>query len=425
MNIGIQTWGSHGDFKPYLALAVGLQSAGHDVTLVATTLNDINYQSAAEQVNIKFRHIASPIFSTEEHYVNAHNAILCESNPLKQAKIILNLAFDPVLEPMFEAAEKLCEENDLVIGQSFLYPLSLAAEKHNVPRVSIMLAHNLIPIPSVPPGGVPYLGPVVNRGVWWLISKIIAWTLNPNFKIMREGAGLPPVSDPLNDCLISSKLHLFAVSQEFCPQTNKWPDEYKVCGFFNSPNISVEGEISKDLDNFIKFDDRPIVYMTFGSMAMPFLSDQIEIITLFQEAATQAGCRAIIQAENWRLCDVKSNKDVHFVDFAPHDLIFPHCELLVHHGGAGTCQSSVLSGIPSVIVSFTDEQLFWGNEFNRLGLAPKPLKRIKVTSKQIAGKINEALSNTDMKTKAIEISSRMKNENGVKEAVEIICKTFS
>ena len=160
-------------------------------------------------------------------------------------------------------------------------------------------------------------------------------------------------------------------------------------------------------------------------MAMPFLSDQKEIITLFQEAATQACCRAIIQAENGCLCDVKSNIDVYFVDFAPHDLIFPHCELLVHHGGAGTCQSSVLSGIPSVIVSFTDEQLFWGKEFNRLGLAPKPLKQIKVTSKKISKKINELLSKPGMKAKAREIGARMKNENVVKEAVDIICKTFT
>jgi sterol 3beta-glucosyltransferase len=39
MKIGIQTWGSDGDILPFLALAEGLQAAGHQVTVAFTSVD--------------------------------------------------------------------------------------------------------------------------------------------------------------------------------------------------------------------------------------------------------------------------------------------------------------------------------------------------------------------------------------------------
>ncbi len=33
MKIGVQTWGSEGDLRPFFALCEGLAQAGHDVSL--------------------------------------------------------------------------------------------------------------------------------------------------------------------------------------------------------------------------------------------------------------------------------------------------------------------------------------------------------------------------------------------------------
>lgn len=45
MRIALQTWGSYGDIRPFLALEEGLQSSGHDVTLVITCIDDASYDS--------------------------------------------------------------------------------------------------------------------------------------------------------------------------------------------------------------------------------------------------------------------------------------------------------------------------------------------------------------------------------------------
>lgn len=51
MRIGIQTWGSEGDVRPFIALADGLVHSGNKVTLVISTDKTRNYQENEHGVN--------------------------------------------------------------------------------------------------------------------------------------------------------------------------------------------------------------------------------------------------------------------------------------------------------------------------------------------------------------------------------------
>ncbi len=44
MKIGIQIWGSRGDILTLLALAEGLQSSGHEVSLLITFIDSADYK---------------------------------------------------------------------------------------------------------------------------------------------------------------------------------------------------------------------------------------------------------------------------------------------------------------------------------------------------------------------------------------------
>jgi UDP:flavonoid glycosyltransferase YjiC (YdhE family) len=61
MNIGIQTWGSNGDIRPFIALADGLKNAGHEVTLVVSSIDNRNYQQTCESLGIHYSHIPAQI----------------------------------------------------------------------------------------------------------------------------------------------------------------------------------------------------------------------------------------------------------------------------------------------------------------------------------------------------------------------------
>ena len=61
MKIGLQTWGSHGDIRPFVALAKGLQAAGHEVTLVITCVDSDRYTALQAAPPFELQVVASPV----------------------------------------------------------------------------------------------------------------------------------------------------------------------------------------------------------------------------------------------------------------------------------------------------------------------------------------------------------------------------
>jgi len=62
----MQTWGSHGDIRPFLALAEGLQAAGNDVHLVITCVDSGAYEGIASASGVKISVVASPVLTPEQ-----------------------------------------------------------------------------------------------------------------------------------------------------------------------------------------------------------------------------------------------------------------------------------------------------------------------------------------------------------------------
>ena len=71
---------------------------------------------------------------------------------------------------------------------------------------------------------------------------------------------------------------------------------------------------------------------------------------LMVDAAEIAGRRAIIQSHWESITDIPEHPGIFRITKAPHQVIFPHCSAVVHHGGAGTTHSATRAGCPSVVV---------------------------------------------------------------------------
>ncbi len=61
MRIGIQTWGSEGDIRPFVALGAALANRGHVVELLYTEIGERRYEDVAASLGFTARAIASPI----------------------------------------------------------------------------------------------------------------------------------------------------------------------------------------------------------------------------------------------------------------------------------------------------------------------------------------------------------------------------
>jgi len=415
MKIGLQTWGSHGDIRPMLALAEGLQLAGHEVTLAITCVDSEAYAGVRSEAGVKLRIVASPVITPGEG-AEIGRSIVNSRDPLKQMSLILRRCFVPAEPAMFAAAQQLAAESDLLIGHYFMHPLQIAAEHAGKPYVSVLLSHAAIPSAYSHPLGVPR---IFNGFLWWLTRTLLHRTLSPHVNRLRAQLGMAPSKDVVSDVWLSPHLTLVGVSPQICERQPDWPDALQVCGFLDMPNVPLEGRLTESLSAFLAAGEAP-VYMTLGSWMPPDVADQRDALRLLAEAARLAGCRAVIQASRWEECGVRPDDRIMYVSATPHHLIFPRCAAVVHHGGAGTTQSSTLAGRPSVVIAHISEQEHWANELRRIGIGGKLTRRRSVTAKQLAARIRYVLERPALSAKAGALAAAMAQENGVATAIRLI-----
>ncbi|MEN8136257.1 MAG: glycosyltransferase [Thermodesulfobacteriota bacterium] len=419
MKIGIQTWGSDGDILPHLALAGGLRASGHDVTLVYTSVDNKDYSELCTKMDFTGIKVFDHFPFDDALQEKLKRFFLKEKFPLKHLQVIFEDFYKPAVDEMWEASLELCEQNDLVIGHWGLHTLQSGAEKTGTPHMAVVLNHSPIPSRNITPMGTPPLGEWLNPLWWKIVSLIVDRCLLPYYKPLREKVGMPPYRSVFHHAWRAENLNLIAVSPELCQRPPDWPESYKVCGFFNLPVDLVDWTMPDTLRDFLAAGDPP-VYMTYGSMTS--LSEEYEGIALedFTMAAQLAGCRALIQSRVAPEGVHKDNPNIYIVNRLPHQHIFPYCAAVVHHGGAGHTQSTLLSGCPSIVVAHIADQIFWGRELYRLGVAPRPIFRQGFKIEKLVKAIRTVLDNPVMKKKAAEIGARMEKENGVEKAVQEI-----
>jgi len=222
------------------------------------------------------------------------------------------------------------------------------------------------------------------------------------------------------DLYVTEKLTLIATSKVLCPRPPDWGDAIQICGFLNPPRPANIWEIPLELQAFLE-KGAPPVFFTFGSCTQFDLENNTR---LFLEAAKKAGVRAIIQSNREALSLPDKDPDVFRVTSLPHEKIFPHCSLVVHHGGSGTTQSSLKAGVPSVVVAHAFDQPYWGRKLMQLGVAGKVLHRRKTTSEALAKGIRSVLDSPRITHNAQEAGKVMQRENGVDNAVALLNKIF-
>ncbi|MBE0615106.1 MAG: glycosyltransferase family 1 protein [Burkholderiales bacterium] len=423
MKIGIQTWGSTGDINPFIALAAGLAGAGHEVTLVITSAERRDFSATGARLGFRVVQ-AGHIGASEEALNDLGRKMFAISNPVTQLATIFERMFDPGVAAMYAAAQSLCAEHDLIIGHFIVHPAQLAAEQAGKPYVTVALNHGAIPTRFVPPSPLPDLGRWCNALLWKLAQKMIDDMVLPSINRLRSEQGCRPVRS-YRQVWESPACNLIAVSHEFCPQYADWETYQQVCGYFDLPEAASDWRMPDDLARFLEQGEAP-VFIGFGSMiglARPN-ADLDEITRLMLDSARLAGCRAIVQSHWDVVAAMPEDARIYRLTSAPHTQIFPHCALIVHHAGAGTTQTSLLCGRPSVVVAHATDQFLWGGQLRRLGVAPALIKRRKATAKKIAAAIQKVLRAPAMRTAAEAAGRRLRAENGVAAAVRIIEQRF-
>ena len=199
------------------------------------------------------------------------------------------------------------------------------------------------------------------------------------------------------------------------PEPKDWPEWMHVTGywFLDKPET---WQPTKELADFIE-NGPPPISIGFGSMTD---KNNDKLATILVEALEKTGQRGIMLSGWGGLGHKNLPKNILRMDAVPHDWLFPKMKAIIHHGGAGTTGSALRSGIPSIAIPFFGDQFFWGKQIQKIGVGPKPLPIKKLTSENLSKAINQMLTNETMRSKAKKVGRKIREEDGVGNAVRAI-----
>jgi sterol 3beta-glucosyltransferase len=417
MRIVIIAPGSRGDVQPYLALGKGLKDAGHVVRFVSHR----NFQSLVTFHGLEFWSVDSNVQGIVEN--QAMRERIEGGNFLA---LMAQMAKEAQNEALAFATKGLeaCQGMDLVLaGMGGAYIGIALAEKARIP----FLQAYVVPFtptrnfPSVLVPNLPHwLGGSFNRLSHHLMRQMMWQGFRSADNLARRKAlSLPAASlaGPYNsDCTRGLPI-LYGFSPAVIPAPSDWNENIHVTGYWfldESDNWTPPTALT----NFIESGSPP-VYVGFGSMSNRKPEAMADLVV---RALKQIDQRAILLSGWSGLHKTDLPDSIFMLDSIPHAWLFPRVAAVVHHGGAGTTAAGLRASVPSVIVPFFGDQPFWGRRVADLGVGPEPISRQRLTAERLADAIRQAVTDQEMRQRAAKLGEKIRGENGIARAIEIITR---
>ncbi len=416
MHIAILTMGSRGDVQPYVALGVGLRNVGHTVTLATFA----DFEPFVCQHGLDFAPIAGDIrelLETDE----GREVLNTAGRPLHLMRGVRRVVrlVEPLLAQIVRDVWQACQGADRVVAASLLYYYGdYMAHILDVPLY--LSSHG----PKAPTRAFPQLWfPDVSSwlpvggGSYNLLTHYVAQQLLQRFKAPLLARPWQVVfGEPLPVVLSKRPFAtLYCYSPAVLPKPVDWDDQQHVTGYWFLDGRS-DWQPSAELVDFLQAGSPPVC-VGFGSMGS---NEPEEMTCMIVEALKRSRQRGILLRGWGGLRTTDLPDDVFEADIIPHSWLFPQAAAVVHHGGAGTTAGCLRAGIPSINVPFFADQPFWARRVYALGVGPRPIPRRRLSAARLAEAITTAVSDVDMQRRAAELGCRIRAEDGVRRAAELI-----
>lgn len=413
MKFTLLAYGSRGDVQPYVALALGLQAAGYEVQLAAPYL----FADFVRGYGLDFTPLPGDPAQLVQALVDRAGR-----NPLRTGQVIAEFTLPLALQLLAEV-RAACRGTDVVVS-SFLTTLvgHEVARELDVPHVSALLFPVFTSTSAFPNPVLPELP--LGRWYNWFTHAFFTqsfWQssrLAYDWLLRRKNPGLPPLSGwPFSPTVQPPIPILYGISPQVLPRPADWGKSIHLTGYWFLEAGS-SWQPPAPLVEFLAAGPPP-VYLGFGST---ITRDAERLVRVSLEALKQIGQRAILLS-GWSQLERFNLPDFVFpIEAVPHDWLFPQMAAIVHHGGAGTTAAGLRAGVPAVIVPFTSDQPFWGRRVYQLGVGPQPIPVRQFTADKLSQALIRATSDEAMQQRAATLGERIRAENGVACAVEIMAR---
>jgi UDP:flavonoid glycosyltransferase YjiC (YdhE family) len=132
----------------------------------------------------------------------------------------------------------------------------------------------------------------------------------------------------------------------------------------------------------------------------------------------------LIISKGWADLPEGNDPDILYVDEMPFEWLFPGLAAAIYHGGTGTMAAIARAGIPQAAFPFMGDQFMNRDQIVKSGLGPKTCDFKVMTAASISTAITECITNGQYRKRAVEISQRLQQVNGVELTIQLIENEF-
>lgn len=379
----IATHGSFGDVYPLVDIGVVLQKAGNEVRVASHA----SYAQRCESRGLQFLPTSAGDYVTMINYQNSK---------LDQIEDTVSIFDQLNFQDMEESFELLCAAANgasAIVAPVHLVAAHLVAEKWGIPLLSCLISPALL-AQSTHVGG----------------AQMPAW--NDALDRLRRRYGLEHLPVPMSAMRtgVAAFLGLFP----------RFLLEAPVGDALNVTGLPQLGDAADDPELRAFADERTVVF-SFGSYMDA--CDPVRFFTESVAACRELGLKCIYLSQYVNESAHVAGADVLVRSFVPHDAVFPHAAVVVHHGGMGTLYAACKYHRPMVVVPFLHDQPFNAGRLHALIGAPV-IPALEYSRDTIAAALRTVLAN------AVTTSDRLARlmvgeEGGAERAAQAILAAAS
>lgn len=408
MLISILTLGTRGDVQPFIALAQELKSRGYHVNLATGEY----FRELVESHGINFR----PVRANYHELLRTDEGMkLLKANPLAIKKHLNGVIF-PLLNSVLEDFYEIARESDLIIYRpktlAHCFTSQLPARAVRAAVVPGIASTSDFGNPIM--GGLQWLPKIFNRFTYCANKFTYNW-LNNRLKGFRQKQGWS-VSNSAEDTPA-----LYGISKEFLPRPGDWPPNHYMTGFWFSTPVSKEPE--KRISDFLNAGEPPVL-VTLGSMSVNL---KVPLEKLLETALQETDERFLIAKgwQNWESGPFEGNDRILFAEELPYRNLLPRVKAVVHHGGIGTIAECLRAGKPMFICPVLHplgDHMFWGKQAYKMQCGVQPVPLNKLMPSVFVKQVNTLATDKSLHRNADLISGKIREENGVGTAADLLEK---
>jgi len=443
LKVAMMCEGSRGDCQPYVALALALKKQG----CVIKFLTNAAHETMVKNVGLDYVKVG---VSSEES-LNKEKSLkdaMMDGNVFSFFAALAEVNNKNYPDSIKQGWTALEQFKPQLILYGVLCTAMVNAYTHmntNVPAIPTFLAVTL-PTGECPPLGLsaPPLA-FVNKILWSVAMKSFFDGIKEQYVMAATHIGtddftktLPMTSaefvadqkSPITPYLIGVSPLVAPVPKD-CEHpditcTGSWVlDQKAQTERFLAGDVTFGGSQRAEIEAFLKAGAPP-VYIGWGSM----IAVSPEFMTkLAVSSLKEAGKRGVV-LRGWAalapelLVDQDlieyAKANVLFITTAPHEWLMPQCAACVIHGGSGTTAASFRSGKPTIITPVWLDQHDFAKALKRLGNGIATDLYKNVTPKILGDAITKCLTDPEILKNAVDVSTKLKAEDGVGTAVQKI-----